>query len=176
MNLWHSPTGKVIKGHVLDVNEKSFNEALRFYDPLLYTNWNPKGLSGWGNWEIRRKEPLKYSVLMGEHKGTKIFKLVDHPGQVLRRMAFLNYDTIRHLIEADLFTYMDRHGIRNNDQLESHMSYVEKQQQAAAMEKTKENLKYAIRQNKSVAKDFYEAVRSGVNPAQILLSTSWAQS
>ena len=50
MKLSMDPTGKLIKGHVLDVSIKPFEEAMRFNlnDPYLYVKWNPEKMQGWG--------------------------------------------------------------------------------------------------------------------------------
>lgn len=174
MNLWHAPSGKLVKGHVLDVDQKSFDEALRLYDPRLYTAWNPAKLGGWGCWEIRLKPTKMTSLHVGTHQGTKYYRLFeieyDHIHHVLDA-AFLNYDAIRKIKEMDMFKKMEQAG------LSSTADILERKEEAyrnQIREKAEAELKYAFRHNKTLARDLYETVRSGVDPAQILLANKWA--
>lgn len=167
MKLWHAPTGKLIRGHVLDCNQRAFNEALRAYDSQLYTVWNPHKIRGWGCWEIRRKPNKKSLLYQTTWNGMKFYRAeyleIDHVHHVLD-CAFLNYDAIRRLKEMDAW---------GNKQWVRDMEAREDEYREQVKQKAREELKYALKQNKRMSQDFLEAVRSGIHPAQVLLSTNW---
>lgn len=167
MKVWHAPVGKLIRGHVLDVNKKGFDRALKNYDPQLYTIWNPKKLRGHGCWEIRRKPTKKTALHVASFQGTDYYQLFDVEYDLIHHVldcAFLNYDAIRKLKEMD--TFQKDHWVHD-------LEYREDKAREEALEKAKEALKYAMKQNRTAAQDFYELVRSGVSPARILSSISW---
>lgn len=169
MNIWHKPTGWTIRGHVLDVNVAAFNRALKQYDKQLYTVWNPHKMRGWGCWEIRRLPNQKMVTYQCTHEGNTFFKLEYVETDIIHHVmdcAFLNYDAIRRLKEIDAW---------NNPNWVADLERREETFRQRELERRQADLKYSIKQNKTVARDFMEAVRSGVTPAQILLSTSWAQ-
>lgn len=167
MKLWHAPTGKLTRGHVLDVNLKPFVRALKDLDKQLYVTWNPKKLRGWGCWEIRRSPTMKTSIYVGSYQGAKIFQLYSLESRDFNHIldcAFLNYDVIRKLKEMDTWSNPDIiRGIEAREQ--AHLE--------ATQAKAAEQLKYLIKHNKSAMHDFYEMVRSGIHPAQVLNSTKW---
>jgi hypothetical protein len=167
MKVWMQPTGRLIKGHVLDVDRATFTRALQAYDSLLYTAWNPKKLKGWGCWEIRRKPerltPVDIEIFEGN---TYTFldaienPLVNH----VLDCAFLNYDQLRKIQTMDTTKENQRYWV---DQLEANeKAHVEKLKEAAL-----ENRKYAAKQFKREVKDFKEMVASGMNPA--LIANHW---
>lgn len=167
MTLWHGPAGKLVKGHVLDVNQKGFDSALKFMDPQLYTYWNPKKLRGWGCWEIRRRPQNKTALYVGSFKGMNFYRCLYLENNLVHHVmdcAFLNYDAIRKLKEMDTW---------GNPTWASGMEAREEAYRNQVRAKAKEDLKYAIKQSKSAARDLMEAVNSGVHPAQILTSISW---
>lgn len=162
-----SRVGNLVRGDIMDVSVKPFLRALRDLDKNLYVRWNPAKLRGHGCWEIRRLPSMKTSVYQGTHEGADFYRLgyveynsVHH----VLDCAFLNYDVIRKLKSIDSWD------VKNfADSLERR----EEEMREIEREKAKEALKYAIKQNKSAARDFYEMVKSGVNPAQILTSINW---
>lgn len=104
------PVGKVAIGHVLDVNKRRFEKALRDYDPMLYVKWNPKKLHGHGVWEIRRKPEFLTAVDVAEVGDDYIIKLDLYENDLVHHVldcAFLNYDQIRKLQEMDTWRYGD---------------------------------------------------------------------
>jgi len=167
MNILHGPVGNLVRGHVLDVSLKPFQRALRDYDPQLYTIWNPRKLKGWGCWEIRRLPNRQAAVYQGSHQGVSFYKLLfiefDTVHHVLDA-AFLNYDAIRKIKEMDTW---------GNKNWVSDLEVREEAHREATRTRAREELRYAIKQNRNAARDFYEAVRSGIHPAQVLLSTKW---
>lgn len=167
MTLWHAPSGKLVRGHVLDVNVTGFTRALQELEPRLYVTWNPKKMKGWGCWEIRIQPTKKTAVYKGTYEGTAIYSLEYRESRDIHHVldcAFLNYDAIRKLKTMD--TYNKQHWIHRIDQAEA-------EQEAERLEHAKKEMKYAIKQNRSAARDLYEMVRSGVNPGRIITSTKW---
>lgn len=167
MKLWHGPTGRLVRGHVLDVDKQGFDEALRFYDKNLYTVWNPHKLGGWGCWEIRRLPTKKSMVYRGSHQGASFYDLEYVENDLIHHVldcAFLNYDALRKLKEMDTW---------GNRQWTHDLERREEEHRETVKRKADEARKYALKQNRSVTRDLYEAVRSGIHPAQILLSSKW---
>lgn len=103
------PVGKISKGHVLDVNVKSFTRALKAYDPMLYVTWNPKKMRGHGCWEIRRKPEFNSTLDIAElDEDTAIIQVGPRENVLVHHVldcAFLNYDQLRKLKEMDTFQY-----------------------------------------------------------------------
>lgn len=100
--------GKLVKGHLLDVNPKSFLRALQAYDKQLYIEWNPKKLKGNGCWEIRRKPEFNSALDIVELDGVAIVKVGPYENSLVHHVldcAFLNYDQIRKLKEIDTWQY-----------------------------------------------------------------------
>lgn len=102
------PVGKVSRGHVLDVNVKSFERALKNYDPMLYVTWNPKKCKGHGCWEIRRKPEFNSALDIAEIGNIALVKVGPYENPLVHHVmdcAFLNYDQIRKLKEMDTWQY-----------------------------------------------------------------------
>jgi hypothetical protein len=166
--LHHGPIGKLVQGHVLDVDVKGFNRALQDLDKRLYTRWNPEKLRGWGCWEIRVKPRMKTPLYMGTFEGHDIYSLEDLEINAVHHVldcAYLNYDAIRKLKEMD--TYNPEHFIHD-------MEYREQQQANAVDEKARAERKYAMQYYKTAIKDLYERVRSGESLHRILGESKWA--
>lgn len=167
MKLWHAPLGKLIAGHVLDVNKRKFTEALQHYDRELYVKWNPRKIRGHGCWEIRRRPSKKTLLYKGTHKGMSFYvpTLVEYNDiHHVLDCAFLNYDAIRKLKEMDTW---------NTKNFSITLEQREAEARAKIQAKVAEEMKYRIKQDKSMAQDLYEAVRSGIPLAQILTATKW---
>ena len=153
-----APTGKLVTGDVLDVNKDGLMQALKFYDPQLYVEWNPKKRNGWGMWEVRRLPNEKTKVKAGELNGSPLYVLVyweNNFNNHIMDVEYLNYDILTKLKR------MDTWAVKNwTDKLEQN----EREYEERRRQKNKEDLRYAIKQNKSAARDFKEAVASGYSP------------
>jgi hypothetical protein len=102
------PVGKISVGHVLDVNKKAFERALKDYDPFLYVKWNPKKMKGHGCWEIRRKPEFYSAVDVAELPDCYVVKLGLYENDLVHHVldcAFLNYDQLRKIQEMDTCRY-----------------------------------------------------------------------
>lgn len=163
----HGPCGNLVAGHVLDVAVKPFQRALRDIDSQLYVRWNPRKLKGWGCWEIRRLPNEKSAIFMGTHEGAAFYRLQYVEYDLVHHVldaAFLNYDALRKIKEMDTWGtsgWVDR--------LES----AEEEHRQRQREKAQEALRYAIKQNKTAMRDFYEMARSGIHPAEVVTAAPW---
>lgn len=154
-------TGQIIKGNVLDVNEKAFNEALRFYDPCLYTRWNPKKLRGWGCWEIRRKPEFNTALDICEYEGNLIFKIGPYENDMVHHVldcAFLNYDQLRKLREMDTFAY------GNAEKWQAERERRARDQKELAFQKAQKMRAEAASTFRREIKAFKDFVNDGGNP------------
>ncbi len=161
MKILMGATGKLIKGHVLDVNEKLFNEALRFYDKQLYTKWNPEKLRGNGCWEIRRRPEFNSALDVAEFNGMLIFKVGPKEYDLVHHVldcAFLNYDALRKLKEIDTWQYGT--SSQYQDEVERR---TRNKRQKNALQRKKETA-YMAKHYKQEIRGFQEAIRDGVNP------------
>lgn len=171
--LFLAPTGRLSTGHVLDVNQKSFEETLQFYDKQLYTKWNPKKLGGWGCWEIRRKADTKSVAEIVQFQDMNILKIdyVDFNDiHHVLDCAFLNYDALNKLKSMDAFLNKDHwaHDLNNLDARE-------KAHETKVAAKAKQEKIYEIRQHKAAMRHFMNLVRDGHHPGQILSQIKWDQ-
>lgn len=161
MNILMGPQGKLIRGHVLDVNEKRFNEALRFYDKQLYTKWNPSKLQGHGCWEIRRRPEFNSALDICEYEGNMIFVVGPKEYDLVHHImdcAYLNYDALRKLKEIDTWAYGDSSSYQ--DEVERRTRDRREREKALVMEERK----HMVRHYKKEISDFKEMIRGGVNP------------
>lgn len=100
--------GRIVKGHLFDVNKEEFDRTLRFYDPLLYSKWNTEKFHGRGCWEIRRRPEFNTIVDVTSYKGCEIFILAPKEYDLVHHVLdtqFLNYDILRYLKQQDTFQY-----------------------------------------------------------------------
>ena len=165
MRIEVGPTGQVIRGHVLDVSQKPFLQALKDYDAQLYFKWNPNKLKGWGCWEIRRapeesrvKEVLVWEgntiVCLDRVEQNLVHHVLDAP--------YLNYRVLSKLKEMDQWTD-DSRGLDFNARAEyAEAKFLEKEEERAEAEK-----QYAIKQHRSQFRDLKEFVASGGNPYRL---------
>src|SRR5690242_19591015 len=86
--------GKIIQGHVLDVNRRHFERALKHYDRQLYTKWNWRKNGGTGCWEIRLKPAKPYAFYEGEFMGAKLFKI-----------EYVETDIVNHILDVPYLNY-----------------------------------------------------------------------
>lgn len=149
--------GNTVVGHVLDCNKKYLERAMRDLDPQLYLKWNPIKRFGLGMWEIRRRPDHKTTVFKTVWDGVKIFELeykeTDVGNHIFDR-EFLSYEIVEHLKEIDTW---------ETDWL-ADLDYTEEVAQAQIAAKKKQETREFIRDNRTWAKDYFEAVRSGINP------------
>ena len=154
--------GRVIKGVTGDCNRKELERALKAYDPQLYTKWNPDKLKGLGTWEVRRLPNSKIAVPKWELGNQIVFELEYVETNVVNHVMDLPALTFRCL---DRLREMDTWKVKNWVQdLEAR----EKSTKEIAVKKNREELRYAIKQNKTAIRDFYEGVRSGKPIAEYL--------
>lgn len=157
------PTGRLSKGHVLDVSVEGISRAIKDYDSQLYIKWEPKKLRGWGCWEIRRKPLLKSIVDVTEFDGQVILKLdykEDGFTNHVLDCAFLNYDLLRKLQSMDTF----KEGATG---FAERLERREEEHKKEVKEKARQEMIYAGKQNKAALNDFREYILSGNNPADI---------
>ena len=160
-------TGAVVRGDVLDCSVDGISRALKDLDPRLYVVWNAKKWKGYGCWEIRIRPQYKEAQLVGTLSGNTYVDVRYRENNLVNHVidcAFLNYDVIRKLKEMDTDTKRNWVG-----EFESTAAEKRRLEQL----KANEELQYAIRQNKSMARDLKNLVQSGVDPARILTSTKW---
>ncbi len=164
MSILMGPTGKLIRGNVLDVNQKYFDRALRFYDRQLYSKWNPEKLKGNGCWEIRRKPEFNSCLDIAEFNGSLIFKVgpkeIDLVHHVLD-CAYLNYDAIRKLKEMDTWQY------GNSTQWQDEVERRTKSKKDLEKENRLKEKRYMVEHFRAEIKAFKEMVRDGKNPHAI---------
>jgi hypothetical protein len=161
MKILMGPQGRLIKGHVLDVNEKRFNEALRFYDPQLYTRWNPNKLRGHGCWEIRRKPEFNSALDVTEYEGNLIFRVGPKEYDLVHHVldcAFLNYDALRKLREMDCWQYGSASDYQ--DEVERRTRDRREREREAALKERAALTHYYRKEIRA----FREAIRDGMNP------------
>lgn len=154
-----APTGKLIKGSVLDVNAKLLEQALKFYDKQLYTEWNPRKNGGWGCWEIRRRPEYKTVIKVGNFNGMNLYRLEywesDMANHILD-LPRLDYNVLTYLKKIDTWK---QSGNWVDNLEKKRLAYEEEVRQ-----KNNEDLRYRLRQNKRLLRDFKEAVASGYSP------------
>ena len=175
MQILTAPTGKLISGDVLDVNRKNFDRALRAYDPLLYTKWNPKKVGGWGCWEIRRRPEYKVIVDYAEYKNDLYLRLeykeLNHINHVLD-IAFLNYNALEKVKSMDSWKHLGSGGKVNETNVHNWIEQLDnKAAELLAMKeaKVREERNYQLRSMSKQMSVLREAVLSGTNPHEIAL-------
>lgn len=154
--------GQIITGHVLDVNKKHLERAMKAYDDQLYFKWNPEKREGFGMWEVRRRPNTKVPVYCGQLEGKKYYKLEYQEHEQINHIMyveFLNYNIITKLKSID--TWVNPEWLEKLDQ--SAEDYIDK-----AYKERKDFIRYSIKQDKKYAAGFREAVRSGYNPLWFL--------
>ncbi len=167
MKLWTAPTGKVIEGHVLDVNRKQFERKLREYDNQLYVKWNPRKCRGYGCYEVRRRPNEKSRISYGTYQGvtfTELKYIENDFSSHIMDVPYLNYAILVKLQKID--TWKNKNWVAD-------MEYEEAKYQAEQEEKQRKELLYNMMQYKSAFRDFKALVLSGENPHH--LAKFWDQ-
>ena len=166
MKLSMDPTGKLIKGHVLDVSIKPFEEAMRFNlnDPYLYVKWSPEKMQGWGCWEIRRRPMFNSALDLCEYEGNILFKVGPKEYDLVHHVldcAFLNYDAIRKLKEMD--TWQHGNATQYQDEVERRTrDRMERERESAAKEK-----RAMVRYFRKEIRADMDEIKGGANPYAI---------
>lgn len=154
--------GKVVKGHVLDVNVKTIERQLQNYDKQLYIIWNPAKNSGNGIWEVRRRPNEKFAVYWSTVGETDFFKL-----------EYVELDLVNHVLDVPRLDYRLPEKIKAMDAW-VHKDYGKYLDDAADNEERKarkrenEEFRYKLKQERQHIQAFKEFVRSGYNPAYFL--------
>jgi hypothetical protein len=162
------PTGRTVRGDVLDVNKAALERALRQYDSLLYIAWNPKKRQGMGCWEIRRRPEKKTAIHQGSWNGLHFFELKYKELNVVHHVLdvpVLNYDVLARIKKMDTWDYKD---------FGREVDYREAEYDERIESKAQEEMRYMIKQHKSEVRDLKEMLLSGMNPAQI--AKHWGRS
>ncbi len=161
------PTGNVIRGDVMDVSKREFDRQLKDYDNLLYSTWNPAKRKGMGCWEIRRRPAEPSHVYRGEFNGMELyeFKYVESPlvHHVLDTSC-LNYSVISKIKSMDMWTVMEEEGVTS---INKALDYRSQKHEEKVKEKGKEDLRYHIKQNKKIFREWKEMLASGQNPHDV---------
>lgn len=151
--------GRVVEGHVLDVNKKQFEKELKRIEERLYLKWNPVKNKGFGCWEIRIKPTKLTPVYQGSFKGSRVFTLESVENQQIHHIldvGILNYRILSRLREMD--TQGKMLWIDN-------MDYEAEREESRYQAKVDQVRKDMIRDNRKYFKDLQEYVKSGYNPA-----------
>ena len=185
MRIEVKPTGKVIKGHVLDCSVGPLVERLRDIDPLLYVAWNPKKLRGWGVWEVRRKSEEK-TVRMpreweipGKGKIGIPGDVTSFGGMTIVYPKYHEIDLVNHVLDVPFLNYGVLEKIKAMDSWEmkdmgykgknfvKQAEYLEAKHLEKIEDKAIEELEYGLKQIKGEVRDLQEFVASGGNPYRL---------
>jgi hypothetical protein len=168
-----SPTGSLITGDVLDVNKDKLESILQHYDPQLYLKWNGKKNGGWGLWELRRR-PAQKSVVDRVIHGGQGYVMLEYKESEWEHhvwdLPILAYNLLDRLKAADQWV-MSNYDADQQTRLSRHnqnMTLAEYAVKDKATDKAREDMMYALRQDKQILKGFQEQILSGVNPAHLM--------
>jgi hypothetical protein len=156
-----APTGKIVKGHVLDVNKAALERKLQDYDNLLYVKWNPNKRSGHGCWEVRRRPTEKTAMDKGTFGGVHFIALEDFELDIVHHVLdvpFLNYDAVAKVKSMDTWGTKD---------WVSELDYKRSKYEENIQAKAKDDLRYSAKEYKKEIREFRELLLSGMNPASI---------
>lgn len=165
-NLMVGSTGRLVKGHVLDVARAPLEAKLRDYDPQLYLKWEPDKLRGLGCWAIWRRpneKSVKAVFDMGEYS-IAVLDYIEH-GHVHHVLDAprLNYWVLEKLKQMDTWTNNGYKGANFNRDIE----YAEQQYYEREEDRAEEALAYSAKQNKTAFNDLKEFAASGGNPHRL---------
>ncbi len=163
-----APTGKLVQGTVFDGPVAPLKRALADHDSQLYLKWNTKKLGGMGVWELRRRPDSKQVVESVSFQGNTI-SVVDY--KELPIVAHVKdfpciTERIYEWVKAN-DVYQDKFGIKGN-RWAAELEYQSGQRLNREAEHAEKERDYAIRQHKSLIREYKEYVLSGHNPYRIL--------
>lgn len=150
--------GKLVEGHVLDVNRKQFELELKRIESRLYLKWNPEKQRGYGCWEIRIKPTKLTPVYQCSYRGSKIFTLEPIENSLVHHILdvpFLNYQVLNKLREMDT---------QGNTSWVDNMDYEAEREDIKYRAKVTSIHRDMIRSNRKYFKQLQEAMLSGYNP------------
>lgn len=160
-------TGKIVKGHVLDVSRPSLERALRDYDAQLYLKWNPHKLQGMGLWEVRRKPETK---TVGEND------VVVYKGNTYVCPKYTELDIVNHVLDVPVLGYHILNRIKDMDtwsqsyrgkDFVSEMEYQEAKYAEREEDRAFDTLNYAIKQEKTAIRGFKDYLLGGGSPHRL---------
>ena len=173
MKISVGPTGAVVKGSVLDVNVRTLTRLVQNYDPLLYFVWNPKKQYRMGVWELWRRPTHKKVKEVVTYKGNS-YSIIDYVPHPLENhvwdLPILGYDLLQRLKDGDQFA-MCNYEVGKEHRLSRHnekMTNTALDNKYKAKQKARDDMMYALRQDKSIIKDFQEKLLSGVDPNHLM--------
>lgn len=155
------PTGNLIEGSIFDVSRGAVERQLKFYDALLYIKWNPNKRSKMGCWEVRRRPEKKTAVRQTSFQSGYICTL-----------EYKELDLIAHVIDAPILTYGLVGKIRDMDCWQDKNWADNLDKKAADFKRRAEEyadreMRYAIKHDRRVLKEFKDLVATGKNPARV---------
>jgi hypothetical protein len=157
------PTGRICRGHVLDIGKDTLEARLRGYDPLLYLAWNPKKRRGYGCWEVRRRPDKMTATPWAElENGQIIFKLDYVENNLIHHVMdadILSHDVMSRLAEMDMWKYADAVG---------EAEYRGQQREERLTAEAHAESMYVAKQHRRQIQEIKELILSGVNPARII--------
>lgn len=153
--------GRVVQGHVLDMDKHYLQGILQRYDEQLYLKWNPKKRQGYGMWEVRRRPTKKSLVFRGYgENGETIFSLEYVENDMVHHVLDAEYLDLRipvKLLEMDTFKLDGNY----NDIMEYRAAKREEELEA----RRTADIRYMVKENKKYYSQLRELVALGYNPA-----------
>lgn len=172
MRISLGPTGKLIKGDVLDVNKDSLEMALKAYDSKLYIKWNPNKQYGYGTWELRREPNQKKIVHAASVKGQNFYK-IDYIENDMENHVFdmplLTYNYLVKLKRIDMWSAAgyDGHNTAKTTRLISQIEQNGVDHKNKIVEDARKEAIYQMMQDREYFNRFKEDIKSGLNPAEL---------
>lgn len=154
--------GNVIIGHTLDCRHAPIERWLKNYDSQLYIKWNARKNGGMGCWEVRRR-PTKKTIVVH----------YDLPELQLLEAKYVESDLVHHVLDAKVLDWRIPQRIYDMDTFR-HKDWVSKREYEGALHvdkqerKSREELKYAIKQHSRIFRDWATEVAKGQNPGKVL--------
>lgn len=169
MNISIGPTGRTIRGDVLDCNKKHLEQALKDYDPLLYLQWAPDRNKRWGMWQLRRRSEKKTIKEILELDGKIIVNIdyIDHPKEnLVKEFQYLDYSILGWVQRCDLWKQAnyEEGKVHRVQQWVNDFERDEREKVADQNEKLRNEAVYNMLQYKTAIKQYKEAILSGTNP------------
>lgn len=148
----------------MDCKRGPIEAWLKAYDARLYLKWNPKKNHGEGVWEVRIRPSRKTDVFVGHYQGADLYEA-----------RYVENDLTHHILDAKILDWsipqkiydMDtfRRGVKltlDEREYEGDRATTEEQK------KYRQELAYAVKQHKTIFRDWAKYVAQGQNPGQVL--------